>query len=258
MVERYRSALGSRPFLIVSPCTFSNANGLRGEVLDRYGALYTEGEIRHAGGQGLIPDVKRRLDWDEAGLLAILEDLRATFPVAPRVHLTGFSGGGLLVYRMIIRHPGLLAVAVPVCPNFNPWGHGYRDEPGPPPLAAALPVHVMLGADDPLRWYRLGGDFLPSPPRAMGLVICWGALLAGLEWKRAKRRPRVAAIVLLGLALLGAVEAGRWSGNEGQTDAALRLLHDLGYTNLSRSTEPGLGHDPAPERVVRVIDEGGG
>ena len=47
--------------------------------------------------------------------------------------------------------------------------------------AAALPVRVILGANDPLRWYRFGGDFLPSPPLARGLGICAGVVLA---WSR--------------------------------------------------------------------------
>jgi alpha-beta hydrolase superfamily lysophospholipase len=254
MAERYQRARGDRPFIIVAPCTFSNTNALRGPLLDHYRRLYSADEIRRAGGLGLLRDVNRRLDWDEAGLLAILDDLRATFPVAPRVHLTGFSGGGLLVYRMIVRHADRLAAAVPVCPNFNFWGHGYRDGPGPPSGAAALPVRVILGERDSLRRYRFGGDLLPSPGRAVVLVLCLGTLLGVLQWRKRKRWRRVAAVALLGLALIGLVEAGRLSGNEAQTDAALRLLRERGFRNVSRSTEPGLWHEPAAEQVMRVID----
>src|SRR5215472_17408796 len=35
LVERFRKARGGRPFALVVPCTFSNTNGLRGEVLRR-------------------------------------------------------------------------------------------------------------------------------------------------------------------------------------------------------------------------------
>jgi predicted esterase len=253
LVEKYRRARGNRPFLIVAPCTFSNTNRLRGQTLARYRRLYSEEEIRRAGGQGLIPDVNRRLDWDEEGLLAFLEDLRTTLGTAPRIYLTGFSGGGLLVWRMIVRHPDQLALAVPVCPNFNCWGHGYCHWP-PSRSAAALPVHVILGEKDSLRWYRYGGEFLPRPGRAVVLIGGLGALLGFLACRRRKRR-HVAAIAVLGLVLISAVEVGRWTGNEAQTDAAVRLLRDLGYTNVRRSTEPGVWHEPAPGHVVRVIDE---
>ncbi len=248
LLERFRKARGDRPFALVVPCTFSNTNRLHGEVLRRYRRVYSDEVIHRAAGAGLFPDVNHRLDWDEAGLLAILDELGPSS--RPRAHLTGFSGGGKLVYRMLVRHPERLAAAVPVCPNFNFWTHGYRDAAAP---AEPIPVRILTGANDPLRHYRFGGAFLPAPPLAV--VLCAGlvALLALVQWRRTRRWRKVAGVILLGLVLLALIEAVRWTGNDAQSDAAYRLLADLGHTDVQREVIADMGHDPAPGQVVRAL-----
>src|SRR5579883_3076713 len=42
LIARFARARGERPFLLVAPCTFSNANALRGEVRQWYTDLYSE------------------------------------------------------------------------------------------------------------------------------------------------------------------------------------------------------------------------
>jgi hypothetical protein len=252
--EKFRKARGEFPFLIVAPCTFSNANWIHGEALEHYRRLYPDEEIERAGGHGLIPDVNRRLDWDEAGLLAIIEDLEANYNASPRVYLTGFSGGGCLAYRMIVRRPDHLAAAAPVCPNFNFWNHGYRSQPGPcAPEAKALPIRVLTGERDPLRCYRFGGAFLPSPPIAISLAICLGAAVGCLVWRRSKKPVRAAAVAFLGVLLAGVFLVDHWAGIDVQTESALQLLKDLGYTNVERSSGAALGHEPAADQVVRAF-----
>lgn len=77
--------------LILVPCVFSDANTLRGDTLVRYSRLYPDDVIRAAGGEGLLPAIGARLDWDEAGLLAILDDLTSTFDAEPIAFLTAFA-----------------------------------------------------------------------------------------------------------------------------------------------------------------------
>jgi pimeloyl-ACP methyl ester carboxylesterase len=246
--ERYSRARGGLPFLVVSPCTISSTNLLRGETLERYRRLYPEEVLREAGGIGLLPDVHRRLAWDEAGLLAILADLKRGEGGEHRVFLTGFSGGGLLVFRMIARHPDRLVGAAAVCPNFNFWDHGY-DRP-PSPADRGVPVRVITGGRDPLRHYRVGGAFLPAPGVALSVVGCGTVAAACFVWPRTRRVRPVAGVLAAGVLLLLFILVGRWSGNETQADCAARLLRDLGYTHVERTTIPDLGHDPAARQVL--------
>lgn len=109
-VNDFRNARGDLPFILVAPCTFSNTNRIEGSHRERYLRLYSDEEIRQAETD--------RLSWDEAGLLAVLDDIRKEFGSEDRISLTGFSGGGLLTYRMLLRHPERVAAAVPVCANF--------------------------------------------------------------------------------------------------------------------------------------------
>jgi hypothetical protein len=253
LVERFRVARGSLPYVLVAPCTFSSTNRIGGELLAHYRHLYPEEVIRDAGGEGWLRDVPRRLDWDEAGLLAILQDLEETCGAQRRVYLTGFSAGGLLVYRMIVRHPDRLAAAVAVCPNFNFWNHDYGK--GRAVLEdRAVPIRLVLGERDPLRHARVGGPFYPASLLALLGVGCGIVGLVWIVWRRTQSRRRTVRAALLGGALVGLLIVGRWSGNEAQTDSAARLLADLGFTNVSRTTVEGLGHDPAPDYVVKAFE----
>jgi poly(3-hydroxybutyrate) depolymerase len=229
-------------------------------MLDHYRRLYPEEVIGEAGGEGWIPDLPRRLGWDEAGLLSVLGDLEQAFGAQRRVYLTGFSAGGLLVYRMIVRHPDRLAAAVAVCPNFNFWNHDYRS--GPESLAdRAVPVRLVLGERDPLRRARFGGNFYPVSSLALLGVAGVAAGIVYLVWRRTRSRRRALTTGFLGAALVGLLVAGRWSGNEAQTNAAAHLLADLGYMNVRQTMVEGMDHDPAPKYVLaacETIRAGGG
>jgi pimeloyl-ACP methyl ester carboxylesterase len=254
LAERFRHARGRLPYLLVVPCTFSSTNRIAGGLLDHYRRLYPGEVIRDAGGDGWVPDLTRRLAWDEAGLLAVLDDLEQTFGTERRVYLTGFSAGGLLAYRMIVRYPDRLAAAVTVCPNFNFWNHGYNSGPASAE-DRAVPIRLILGERDPLRRARLGGRFYPTSSLALLGVIGVAAGVVCLVWRRRRSRRRAFTPALLGGAVVGLLAAGRWSGNEAQTDFAARLLADLGYTDVQRTKIEGLGHDPAPEYVLTTCEE---
>jgi hypothetical protein len=250
IVECFRQARGCLPFLLVVPCTFSNTNHLCTDVLAKYRSLYSTEVIRDAEGKGWLPNVRRRLDWDEAGVLAVLKDLEETAGVDSRFFITGFSGGGLLVYRMVLRHPERIAAAVAVCANFNFWGHGYSSARGSV-ADRTVPIQLVLGQHDPLRAARYGGRLYPSSPVALLGSACVMAVVVWVSARRARRRLWLSGLSMA--LIVGILWAGRYSGNEFQTDLAARLLADLGYTNVRRIVLPGLGHDPAPHFVLRTF-----
>lgn len=250
--ERFRRARGDRPFLVVCPCTFSSNNLLQGRTLDRYRQLYAPEVIQGAAGDGWFPDLRARLSWDEEGLCAILADLEVDQDAAPRIHLTGFSAGGLLTYHMILNRPERLAAAVLVCANFNFWDHD-----GPPPRSSPEAAHVVSvtvveGGRDPLRSYRFGGAFLPSLPLTLGLLGCAVAAVVYLLWRR-KRRATAVTLAFLGLVLAGLHVVNHGAGNEVQAAAAVDLLRNSGFSRVKHCVVADLCHDPAPELGFKIL-----
>jgi predicted esterase len=107
----FLGARGDRPFILVTPLTFCNTNKLEKAKYPGYP-------------QELLDEVDRsgRLAWDEAGLLAILAEVRKEFAGQEKFFITGFSGGGNLTWRMIFGHPEKIAGASPACANFYMTG----------------------------------------------------------------------------------------------------------------------------------------
>ncbi|MGE0432629.1 MAG: hypothetical protein AB7S36_10250 [Planctomycetota bacterium] len=128
-----------QPFIIITPIGFSNTNSLTnsGPKYPQYPAeLLTEIEAR---GQA------HRLDWDEEGLLAVLADVRKEFKGRSKIFITGFSGGGMLTWTMVMRHPDMVAAAAPSCGNFTP---SIDNGKLPTPPDPALPIIAFQGKDD--------------------------------------------------------------------------------------------------------------
>jgi pimeloyl-ACP methyl ester carboxylesterase len=173
---------------------------------------------------------ERNLDADAAGILAILDDLERRLGARPRVVLTGFSGGGQVVYRMTVRHPDRLVAAVPVCPNFNYLAHGYRERAGD----GSLPVRIVTGEADPLATFCFGGWRLVVGVAALILLALW-------RW-------RGWPLVVLVVALI----ANHLAGIEYQARTAESVLKGIGYDNVRRKVMAGRGHEPMPELVFEV------
>ena len=150
----YRRARDGLRFIIVCPCTFSNTNAVEGRMLERYREFYTDEVIKKAEAG--------RLDWDEKGILAMIEDLKADYDAEAAVYITGFSGGGNATYMMIFKHPDLLAGAAPACANF--FGeHLYRPLKGRfSKEDLTFPIHLINGADDPHRRWTKGNRNAPG------------------------------------------------------------------------------------------------
>jgi poly(3-hydroxybutyrate) depolymerase len=149
----YAGQRGAWPFVVVAPVTFGNTNAIDGPLRERYVATYGEATVQAA--------LASRLEWDEAGLVAVLDELADELGTSPKACMTGFSGGGLLTYRMILRRPDRLAAAAPACANF----HGGVGVPLPAeatPEAKALQVSILTGADDPHRDFTFGNKAMPG------------------------------------------------------------------------------------------------
>jgi predicted esterase len=126
---------GSRRFLVLTPVTLSNTNELRPETYPMYAP-------------SLLDEWKsKRVEFDLAGLEAILQVLRERYGAAEKVAITGFSGGGNLCYSWTLRRPDRVLASAPACANFQPGlaGDAKAVEGGGPP------VHVLTGAKDEFR-----------------------------------------------------------------------------------------------------------
>jgi hypothetical protein len=241
--EAFRKARGELPLLVVAPCTFSNTNAITGYMLEKYRRLYPDELIRKFG------RLEWDLEWDEAGLLGVLDDLWTDFDAEGRVYLTGFSGGGLIAYRMIFKHPDLLAGAAPECANF--FGPDYRALKGR--FSAddlGLPVHLILGEQDHNRASTKASQFFSTPLKEFAQVTAAGLALGLLVWRATKKVRWVVAVGLGTAAVLGLFGAGRTTGLDAQTDAAAGVLADLGYRNVKRTLIPGMGHEGRPGPVL--------
>jgi pimeloyl-ACP methyl ester carboxylesterase len=234
LLEKYRWARGDRPFILVSPCTFSNTNAIEGWLLDHYRRFYPDDVIRQAE--------RDRYGWDMEGLLEVIEDVRRVYGGEDGVYLTGFSGGGLLTYRMLVRHPKRLAGAVAVCANY--FGESAMSY-GPPP--ADTPIRVLDGGRDPHGYYFFGGHLLPPLPVLFGAVVVAGVVL----WRMTGWVKAAVALTAVGLVLAWVNHS---AGIHSQSVAAVRLLRDFGYTDVRREVVPAMGHEPAPELAVAVVD----
>jgi hypothetical protein len=144
MLNSLMGVRGDKPFILVTPITFSNTN-----ALDRNKYPYPP---------SLLDEVEKsgRLKFDEEGLLAVLEDLRKEFAGDEKVAITGFSGGGLLCWRMTFGHPDMLLASAPACANFYNAGEISKD-----PARETLPIHAFQGDKD---------EYLHNPPN---LAIQW-------------------------------------------------------------------------------------
>ncbi|MHC5038315.1 MAG: hypothetical protein ACYTHM_13450 [Planctomycetota bacterium] len=147
---------GNLPFMVFSPCSFSNTNQIQGKMREKYKKYYSD-EVIDEGN-------KRRIAWDEEGVLTVLKDLRENFDAEERVYVTGFSGGGNITYMMVFRHPDMLNGAAPACANFSGKGLGkkLKKEWKFSTDDVNFPLHMITGEKDPHRDYTHGNRNMPG------------------------------------------------------------------------------------------------
>lgn len=147
----FAKARGDLPCLVVAPCGFANTNAIKGKQKEKYLRWYDEETLALAE--------KDRFEFDRAGLVAILDELREEFGAAPKVCITGFSGGGNLTYQMIFRHPERLAAAAPACANFTRPSYANLKVPAE---ELGLPILILTGGKDPHRQWTHGKEGVPG------------------------------------------------------------------------------------------------
>lgn len=126
----YRETRGARAAIVVTPCSFSNTNGLEAAKYPWYDAAALE-KYKAPGAA--------RVEYDAAGLAAVLAELKKDWGGGEKLAITGFSGGGNLTYYWTLQHPETLSLAVGCCANFG--GLGLQ---GAKPVAGGGPPVVLL------------------------------------------------------------------------------------------------------------------
>ncbi len=141
-----RDSRGSRPWIVLAPCSLSNTNELLPAQYPFYDAATLEAGNRD------------RIGFDVEGLLGLLAVLRERYGAAEQIGITGFSGGGNLTYAMTALHPARVRFAVPACANFS--GLGFRD--AKPVEGGGPPVFIVTGEKDPHREFTHGNKEMPG------------------------------------------------------------------------------------------------
>jgi len=131
-LERFVRARGDRPYVLVAPEVLS-CGGARTRTRDRY--TYTAAEWDAlAGGDDFA--------FEDAGLAAVLADVRREWHGEPRAFLSGWEAGGHTVWAQAFRHPERWRGVVPVSPNYA--RRGVTDATfSRDPLRARLPIQPL-------------------------------------------------------------------------------------------------------------------
>ncbi len=137
---------GSRPFIVLAPCSFSNTNAIQPQKYPFYSK-----EVLDEGS-------RNRIEFDDEGLQALLKVVRERFGGKEKIGITGFSGGGNLCYAMTALFPERILFSAPACANFS--GMGYNR--AKPVDGGGPPVHIMTGARDPHREFTHGNKNSPG------------------------------------------------------------------------------------------------
>ncbi len=146
----FRDTRGSRPVIVVEPVALSCTNKFEPGKFSVYDPeVLKEFETPGTG----------RLAFDGPGLVAVLDEVKARFGGEGKVFMTGFSGGGILTYWMLLQHPERMRGAAPSCANFG--GGGLEGAPGAGP-AGGPPIRILTGEKDPHREFTFGDRNQPG------------------------------------------------------------------------------------------------
>jgi len=115
-LKRFVDARGKRPYLLVAPEVVT-CGGTSGQVSPPHS--YTEAEWAQAR-------APKDHDFDDAGLAAVLKDVRDKWRGETRAYLTGWEAGGHTVWAQALRRPERWLAVAPVTPNYQ--GRGLTPE----------------------------------------------------------------------------------------------------------------------------------
>ncbi len=145
---------GSREVILVTPFSLSSMN------------QPLAGKYPHYSDEVLKANERKpeQVDWDDEGVLALLDLVQRHFGAEEKVAITGWSGGGMLCYAFTMRHPGRVRLCVPVAANFSPALAGS----GAAVMSPGPRVRIRTGAADPYR-ERVGVE--PGIERQTDLAV---------------------------------------------------------------------------------------
>jgi dienelactone hydrolase len=132
-LAHFRETRAPREWIVVCPHTLSSSVEVK---FDRYRAY----------GEALVKDWNgRRMEFDEPGLLALLDFLHEHFGAARKVAVTGYSTGAHLAYRLAFRHPERVHSLALACPKYDPL----LAVGATPVEGGGVPVLVLAAEGDP-------------------------------------------------------------------------------------------------------------
>jgi pimeloyl-ACP methyl ester carboxylesterase len=130
---RFQQARHALPFILISPLTVSNSG--HPDPHDYPYSPEVWAQVDHEGA----------VQFDAAGVLAIIDEVQQTYHGKPKFYLTGWSAGGHLVWYLIFTHPERLAGVVLGGPNYA--GRGITSISSAPERVQ-LPIQGLLGNRD--------------------------------------------------------------------------------------------------------------
>lgn len=134
----FAAARGSTPFVIVVPMILGG-----GGTAQQHKASFD-----YSDSVWSTADRVGYCDFDEAGLTAVLDDVRRLYHTDSKIFLTGWEAGGHVVIPQLLRHPERIRAVAVVTPNFQ----ARCVTPATRSLTAAesaIPVRVFGGGNDP-------------------------------------------------------------------------------------------------------------
>jgi len=134
----FAAARGSTPFVIVVPMVLGGGGT----------AQQHKNDFDYPDSVWTIADHAGSCDFDEAGLTAVLDDVRRLYHTDSKIFLTGWEAGGHVVIPQLLRHPERIRAVAVVTPNFlgrcvTPGAHRLTD------AESQIPVRVFGGDKDP-------------------------------------------------------------------------------------------------------------
>ena len=132
-LEQFVIARGDRPYILVAPEVLS-CGGARSRTPDHYSYSRAEWDSLQGGDD---------FAFEDAGLRAVLADVRQNWRGEPKAFLTGWEAGGHTVWAQAFRHPELWRGVAPVTANYQ--RRGLDSMPfSTAPERATLPIQPLL------------------------------------------------------------------------------------------------------------------
>lgn len=132
-LEQFVTARGDRPYILVAPEVLS-CGGARSRTPDHYSYSRAEWDSLQGGDD---------FAFEDAGLQAVMADVRKNWRGAPKAFLTGWEAGGHTVWAQAFRHPERWLGVAPVTANYQRRGVDTKSI-SHAPERAVVPIQPFL------------------------------------------------------------------------------------------------------------------